>query len=373
MPVKIYWGPPGSYKTSAAVEDHVTHLAREGRTLISNVRGLTEEGVRKAVPNCHKDFKLISLRNDIPEELDKLRRWWGWAPFGAFFILDEVQVIYPIDWTARQFAELVTDNDRETPSGSKLPKQLALAFDQHRHGNWDFVFTTPSIKKVIPVIRGACEFAYRHKNLAVVSSLFKGRFLQSSHGADDNGNPSDLYDQRWRKIKPETFALYQSTATGVVTDTKAGTNIFKDPRFLFLGLVLLCALYFVFRNPVPSVLGGDKKPARSISPTKVGANDPGTGHAKGMLNSGATGSDLNLPESTIWRLAGYIHDARGLWYVIMSKGRSRFLTYDKCDTDEARNIVCRVDGQLVAEWTGQPELDQPPTGMASTPVADAPQ
>ena len=50
MAVKIHHGAPGSYKTSGAVMDDFTHWAREGRTIVTNVRGLTQDRIDDVHP-----------------------------------------------------------------------------------------------------------------------------------------------------------------------------------------------------------------------------------------------------------------------------------------------------------------------------------
>ena len=222
MPVKIYWGPPGSYKSSAAIWDDVSACAKQGRVLITNVRGLSEARVASVLTDIKPGFRIMHFRMDRPTEMAVLRRWWHWAPFGAYFLLDEVQAIYPPFWTAKQMRELdgPTDRDRQWPSGETMPKEMEICFDMHRHGNWDFTFTTPNIKKVRPEIRACAEWAYKHRNLAF-TGLFRGSFMEFQHSAEDNASPSDIFAIRRRKVPAYVFQLYDSTATGTAKPRSA--------------------------------------------------------------------------------------------------------------------------------------------------------
>lgn len=363
MPIKIYWGPPGSYKTSSAVWDEVGRCAREGRLLITNIRGLNAQRIRENVPDAKPDalaaFDVIHLRMDKPEDLHKLRTWWHWAPFGAYFVLDEVQAIYPPEWNASKLHDLDATEDRQFPSGEVMPKTVTLAFDMHRHGNWDFCFTTPNIKKVLPAIRGAAECAYKHKNLAMLG--VKGRFAQFMHLAEDNGNAGDMYGSRWRKIPKWVFECYDSTGTGAVSDTKAGWNIFANPRLLLLFAVLLGGVGVVFSVGLPSFLGGksDRKGAHlaaSDSPAAVSAGAPVVQQPVDRLNA----------PSQRWRLVSIVQvgDAR-VFHV--ASGRIVKPVVDRNCLRAELGWVCRVEDGVATLWSGpEPIVDLPTDGAKLT-------
>ncbi|HHX7817469.1 TPA: zonular occludens toxin domain-containing protein, partial [Pseudomonas aeruginosa] len=74
------------------------------------------------------------------------------------------------------------------------------------------------------------EKAYLHSNLAVIG--IRGRYKESQHSAQDNKPPARDVIVEIKKIRQETFALYESTATGSVTDTIAGKSLFRQPKIL---------------------------------------------------------------------------------------------------------------------------------------------
>lgn len=359
MPIKIYWGPPGSYKTSSAVMDEVAACARGGRVLITNIRGLNAQRIRENVPDAKPEalaaFDVIHLRMDKPEDLHKLRTWWHWAPFGAYFVLDEVQAIYPPDWNASKLHDLDLIEDRVLPNGEVMAKTVTLAFDMHRHGNWDFCFTTPNIKKVLPAIRGAAECAYKHKNLAMLG--VKGRFAQFMHLAEDNGNAGDMYGSRWRKIPKWVFECYDSTGTGAVSDTKAGWNIFANPRLLLLFGVLLGGIALVFSIGLPSFLGGSQG-RQSVS---VSAAAPAGAVPAGAQSVQRSDDHLNAP-SQRWRIVSVV-DLGGRRYFHVASGRSiKPLPQRNCNRGEL-GWICRVEDGVATNWTGpEPIVDVPQQG-----------
>jgi len=271
MSVKIYWGAPGSYKTSSAVMDDVSVCAREGRTLITNIRGLREDLIREHVPGeVPLSFNVVSLRNDRPDEIERLRKWWHWAPVGAYVVMDEVQIVYPPEWSRAEIAELSIPDDQPRVIGDNgIPHGLYEAFEQHRHGNWDMTFCTINIKRVRPEIRASCETAYKHKNLAIHGAIGRGKFRQYFHSAQDNGTPSQVFQSRERRIKSWVFKCYASTATGAVSDTRAGISIFANPRVLLLGAVAVGAVALMFvaglPTPIAKALGFETRSYGAIS------------------------------------------------------------------------------------------------------------
>jgi len=384
MPVKIYWGPPGSYKTASAVWDDVTECAKQGRVLITNVRGLTEQKCGDYLKEIKPGFKVMHFAMDKPSEMGVLRRWWQWAPFGAYFVLDEVQAIYPPFWTAKQMRDLdgPGDRDRKWPSGENMPKEMEIAFDMHRHGNWDFTFTTPNIKKVRPEIRAAAEWAYKHRNLAY-TGIFKGSYMEFQHNAEDNGNPGDIFVSRKRKVPPHVFKLYGSTATGTAKDSDAGGSIFKSPKFLSMAVGIGLLLLFVATRDVPAPLKAafSHSQAHQKDPSPVGLSAPPQDlrsirpalelSAEPAPASTPAQSDLKrAPEkakpdgpqpSNRWRLLGIVNRLDGKGGVAMlANGTARRRVDSKtCQlVDLINEWECLVDETLVTRWTGSDTLSE---------------
>ena len=269
MSIKIHHGPPGSYKTSGAVADDFIPAVLAGRHIITNVRGLeSESNVRGVLEgkgmSVPESFRLTFIDSGDSEQMEMLRRFWHWSPDGAFFLIDEVQEVWSKSLRDSHLAKLNYPNgiDQANQDGKFLT--IALAFEKHRHRNWDFIVTSPNINKVHPVVRGSAEAAYKHKNLATLGKLFKGRYIEAYHAADTNGKPADFYSIRRKSIPKYVFSLYKSTATGVVTDTTAGQSLFKDPKVL--GLLIFIALIFlaVFSLGAPKMLSGEDSPQNSV-------------------------------------------------------------------------------------------------------------
>lgn len=258
MPIKIHHGPPGSYKTSGAVHDDFIPAVLAGRYVITNIRGLNDEHLIRQVLTARgktvpDSFKLLNLDSDDTEQLNQIRHFWHWAPDGVYFFLDEVQIIYPKEWRATHFKKM--DFPASESEAALIGRFVTIqqAFQQHRHKNWDFCLMTPNINLVNPMIRACAEGAFKHKNMAMIG-LFKGSYLESFHASETAGkSKADIYASRRKRVPSYVFDLYQSTLTGLVSDTKAGASIFSDPKLLFLLVILIFSLTYGLSG-VPALL-----------------------------------------------------------------------------------------------------------------------
>lgn len=278
MSIKIHHGAPGSYKSSGAIHTDVIPAIKAGRHIITNVRGFTAERCKevlgKAVPD---EFKVTYIDTEAQEGRDHLARFYHWAPKGVFFLVDEVQRIFPPAWRQSDLDRLDYPGGPEVAKADGRPETIDVAFDMHRHHNWDFVFTTPNIKKVHAVIRAASETAIRHTNMKILG--FGKRYKTVLHLADNSGaSMSDVLQAKpFNKVPNYVFKLYDSTTTGQVTDTIAGSSILRDPKILFfLGVIGFC-LYF-----------GLIKPEFIDKPSKAPAPSPAAAATSGAVGASPT-------------------------------------------------------------------------------------
>ncbi|HHQ4693662.1 TPA: zonular occludens toxin family protein [Aeromonas veronii] len=278
MSIKIHHGAPGSYKSSGAIHTDVIPAIKAGRHIITNVRGFTAERCKevlgKAVPD---EFKVTYIDTEAQEGRDNLARFYHWAPKGVFFLVDEVQRIFPPAWRQSDLDRLDYPGGPEVAKADGRPETIDVAFDMHRHHNWDFVFTTPNIKKVHAVIRAASETAIRHTNMKILG--FGKRYKTVLHLADNSGaSMSDVLQAKpFNKVPNYVFKLYDSTTTGQVTDTIAGSSILRDPKILFfLGVIGFC-LYF-----------GLIKPEFIDKPSKAPAPSPAAAATTGAVGASPT-------------------------------------------------------------------------------------
>jgi zona occludens toxin len=352
--------------------DDFIPACQAGRVVITNVRGLdNRERIEDALGDLPDSFQLVHLPTtehvDAEANLKRLATFWHWAPHGAFLILDEAQRIWPKEWKGKDLDALAFPGGLEAANQENRPFSFQDAFDMHRHYGWDLVLTTPKISKIHDWIRGASEGAYKHKNQALIG--IKGRYLEAFHLAEDNGtNAGDFISVRMRKIRKEVWQLYDSTATGTISDTQAGLSLLKNPRVVLLLAILLGILGHLATRETPAVLGGSSSVSPSSSapsgtqpgsavastspppagavpaphrlgPVEVRSDDPLTGYALRVVGNYAfsdSSAVLVEAETDTERVVYYDRDLRTLGYHVRIvrdclvkltyQGQSRFIT-----------------------------------------------
>lgn len=250
MSIKIHHGAPGSYKSSGAIHTDVIPAIKEGRYIITNVRGFTAERCREVLGKAVPDgFEVLYVETESQTGRDHLARFYHWAPKGAFFLVDEVQRVFPPSWRQTDLDRLDYPGGTIAAQADGRPETIDVAFDMHRHHNWDFVLTTPNIKKVHQVIRAAAETAIRHTNMGLLG--IGGRYKTVLHLADNSGSSANdvLQAKPFNKVPKHVFKLYDSTTTGKVSDTIAGSSLFRDPKILFFLAIMGGCFFFGFIKP----------------------------------------------------------------------------------------------------------------------------
>jgi len=237
--ISIHHGANGSYKTSGVIADFFIPAALQGRTVVTNVRGVSTERTFNVLEDTHDDFQVIYVDTSTRSGKDKIARWFHWAPFGALLLFDEPSSIFPKRWRDSDLKKFDLENFEEL----ERPANFNEAFEMHRHWNWDIVIMTPNIKLVRSDIRDTSEGAYKHRNNALIG--FKGSYNEGFHKAEDNGtNPTQFLSVEKKKINSIVFELYDSTKTGEHKDTSSGTSIFKNGRLLVsLGVAVVALGY----------------------------------------------------------------------------------------------------------------------------------
>ena len=292
MSIKIHHGAPGSYKSSGAIHTDVIPAIKEGRYIITNVRGFTAERCREVLGRDVPDgFDVLYVETESQDGRDRLARFYHWAPKGAFFLVDEVQRIFPPSWRQSDLDRLDYPGGTIAAQADGRPETIDVAFDMHRHHNWDFVLTTPNIKKVHQVIRAAAETAIRHTNMGLLG--IGGRYKTVLHLADNSGtSASDVLQAKpFNKVPKHVFKLYDSTTTGKVSDTIAGSSLIRDPKILFFLAIMGVCFFFGFIKPryidpprnahqtapaaVPAAAAVGGAPSPDVRPSGVPVASPG--------------------------------------------------------------------------------------------------
>ncbi|WP_193453077.1 zonular occludens toxin domain-containing protein [Pseudomonas nitroreducens] len=290
MSIKIHHGPNGSYKTSGAIQDDAVPALKEGRVIITNVRGFTLERAYTVFPDLPNTAQIINLDLESLADLEKMRTWFQWAPRGAFLIFDETQLLFPKSWREKDLEKFDFPGGPEAAHEADRPMGWLDAWTRHRHFNWDIVLTTPNISYIRDDIRMTCEMAYRHSNLAVIG--IPGRYKEAQHDAQLNRPPADGTIIEYKRIRKQTFALYQSTATGKTQDTKAGKSLLRSPKLVLLLALLAGTVGYVSVN-WPSSLLRSEPVQQTAQPAAVA--HPASGQGAGLAPGPRPAANSALP------------------------------------------------------------------------------
>ena len=250
MTAIIVHGNPGSYKSSALINEFGIPALKAGRTVVSNIRGFDDiERVESAFNLVLPPGAELMSVPFKPEGFEHIARFHHWLPEGAVLLVDEVQRCYPT--RLKSLSEFdIEGKGRETPEPGEYIRTVEEAFDCHRHMNWDIYLSTTHIKKCHAEIRAVAEFGYRHKNLAGVLPGLRGRYKKVKHDPENNGKSlTNVLGSSIAKMDSRVFDVYKSTATGKTKDTTESASLWTQPKLLFgVALVGIAVLFALARS-----------------------------------------------------------------------------------------------------------------------------
>ena len=251
MAIVIRHGSNGAMKSATAVDRYLIPAIKQGRTVVTNLRGVSLERCYQVFPYLPESLDVIFVDTETMEGKRQMARWFHWAPLGALLIFDEASSLFPKSWRESDIKALDYPGGLDKATQDGRPYNWLSAWEMHRHFNWDIVLTTPNIKNIRDDIRNTTEMAYRQRSLGKVLSEKFRRYKEIQHDAVKNGFAlSDAISISSPKISKVAFELYDSTKTGIAQGSNAGKSVFANPKVLLLGAVLLGCVGFV------AVIGG---------------------------------------------------------------------------------------------------------------------
>ena len=289
MTAVIHHGPPGSYKSFAIIQQVVIPALIEGRTVVTNIRGLNDidrfsEVMGVEIP---EDTQLISIEHDSDDGFEHMARFFQWAPIGALIVMDEGQEVYSTRLkslssfdTPESIRERINKKDKHLHPDLEVvrPYTVEKALDKHRHMGWDIYISTPNIGKIHKEVRSVAEYAKRHREMSGVVPWWKNCWREFKHDAEQSGKSVSHYigTPVLNKADPRIFECYKSTATGKVKGSNESKSVFNDPKLrILIGIVLLAIGSFIYN--LYQVMGGfeEDKPLSTpqTMPTDAYAND----------------------------------------------------------------------------------------------------
>jgi zona occludens toxin len=269
MATSIHHGAPGSFKSFALVQRFGIDALKEGRVVVTNIRGFHNlELIKAQFPKIvfPDSAQIIHITSETAVGRRLMAGFFHWVPFRALILIDEGQRIYP---DRRNFKlesldpfvcpegyipETLPASD-DYPAGIPRPEDIFTAFDMQRHFQWDIFISTPNIAKIQKPIREVAEYAYLHKSLSgKLPFLFKNTWYEFQHDPENNGKTAShrIGTPHKYKADPRIFKCYQSTATGEHSDSKADKSILSDNgvrlKLFIIFLSIGCSGYIFYTS-----------------------------------------------------------------------------------------------------------------------------
>lgn len=253
MAIVIRHGSNGSMKSATAVDLYMIPAIKEGRPVVTNLRGVSLERCYEVFPYLSEKLEVIYVDTETTEGKDKMACWFHWAPIGALLIFDEASSLFPKSWRESRITALDYPGGLEAAKKAGRPSNWLEAWEMQRHYNWDVVLTTPNIKNIRDDIRNTTPMAYRQRSLGKFASEKLRMYKQVQHDATKNGfSAADAISVSTGKVSKQAFQLYDSTKTGLYGATKMGASSLVNPKILFLAVIVLFAGYLAFSSGLPA-------------------------------------------------------------------------------------------------------------------------
>ena len=307
MAVAIYHGAAGSYKSASAVWFQILPALREGRCVVTNIKGMKtiddiEKGLGERFPTSAKIIRILT-NND-----NGIRLWqnfYCWAPLGALIVIDEAQDIYnktagfdavkntykPIidyvdmlpdgylNFYERVFSAFKVDEPYVDDTGfssvdengrPKLPRNYNESLMQHRHYNWDIYYLTPEIKQIDASVRGVCEMAFHHSSKDNTFLTKRRPRIWEHCPKSSTTKPTKDSQMTYRRIPLAVHLMYSSTSTGKITKAGLGKGLLSMWKFwLFLIVIVTCLITLIYTISNYKGLGYEAATDDTTSPVEA--------------------------------------------------------------------------------------------------------
>jgi zona occludens toxin len=205
---------------------------------------------------------------------------------------------------------------------------------------------------VASYVRALVEQTFRMTKLTSIGSRKRYR-IDVYEGSVTGQKPpaSKRIREMYGKYEPEIYKFYKSHTQSMTGE--AGNEDKADKRGnMMSGLRFKLSVAAIAL--VPFAIWGFVHSLHSLGPKKPA---PVAERSEGHV--GQASSPVQQPPkpagpqwSTAWRLSGRFSKGLDDYYLIDGDHGSRRVERHRCRKDEGGNVICTVDGELVADWTG---------------------
>lgn len=330
----------GSGKTFECVVSVIIPAIKVGRRVITNVDGIDNDAIRAY---CQEKFdiepsKLGSVVHCKNDDVHKE----NFLPHGA-----DVP-------TFVQAGDLVCIDEawRFWGTGSKILKEHAIFFREHRHFVSDFtkvscdlVLMVQDISDLHRTLKVVVELSFRTTKIKSLGfdklyrvEMWEG-FKQTAKARNSVEN---------KKYDPEIFPLYSSYVggNGKELQVDARQNILRSPKvwgiLLLMAVTLPTSIYFVLKFFTP------KESNYKKTTTSANANIP----EKANENRKTQGLSHTQPSET-WRVVGILSAGNKRLIVLQGANSQIRVEHPSLFQGDGITIIGEVDGETLSTWSGK--------------------
>lgn len=337
MAVTAYVGEPGSGKTYEVVSEVILPALREGRRVVSNVRGLNYDEIRA--------YLLVDC-GVAAEQIGTLHLVDVAAPGGEDFFYTEgnpAAVVQPGDL-------LVLDECwRWFGKGMAINKAMFEFFRMHRQYvdakgvSCDVVLISQSIQDIDRKVLVVIEKHFRMEKYKAFGS--KTRYsVEMFNGYRVSGNARVRL--LVRKYNPRFFPFYSSYAGkgGDEREVDKRFNIWKSPFFLVgMPCAVVVAGLGIWGTARFFTKGGANKPAATAPPQDKSSTAP---------SQAQSAQSPSVPAVSEWRSVGVISRGERQVFVVEQDGRYRFISGTPDFRIDGLDVKVGVDGKPATGFSG---------------------
>jgi zona occludens toxin len=345
MPINVYTGLMRSGKSYEVVSQVIINAIAQGRRVVTNVDGISNDLVREYVAEKQKiDIDKLGVVSHVQNE-DIFK-----PDFFPYY--DDHHGEHTDTFVQPGDLVCVDEAWRFWGGDCKLHKHHKSFFLEHGHFTHpvthvacDLVLMIQDMGTLHRFVKNVVAFSFRtHKKVSLgMGSTYSVTMWEGSKQtrATEIGN--------WvRRYQKEIFPLYSSFkggAEGKTVNVDSRQNILANKRLWFMVIACVVGGFFAFRNIWHFFHPVDAKP-----PVAVSVTVPGVGGSPGGIPVGAP---VSAPAfSSEWRYVGELRSGSMAYAVVASEGGRLRLESPSIFNGRGLVAVGMVDGRLVTSFSG---------------------
>lgn len=371
VPINVYCGLQRSGKSYECVSQVIVPAIREGRRVVTNVDGISEEKIHaylkaKNPDDEHDKYgRVVHVTNGQVFELD------------FFPYYDDAKEAHTD--TTVQPGDLVAIDEawRFWGQGMKIPKNHQSFFLEHGH------FTHPDSGVACDLALMIQDMGTLHRSLkAVVAFTFRTHRkaalgapnTYSVNGYEGNKMTKATHIGVWvRRYQKDVFPLYASFKGGVqgkLVNADKRQNMLANPRLIVMAVGGLLAVGFAVRT-VYGFFKPNSAPAAVTA--QAGGGAPVVAPVRPVVPVSV--QVTRVPVSETWRVAGSMHAGGKGWVVLVNPSGAVRVESPSVFSNAGAAVIGDVDGAKVTAWSGAASHTASVVGghqpAAASPVAPA--